>query len=54
MITPTAFFVPLPGHDSVDRELGPLYDCTWAPELGVTVKFVNEAVEEVGPRNIIG
>lgn len=53
MITPTTFFVPLPGRDSVDRELGPLYDCTWAPELGLAVKFVNEAVVEVGPQNII-
>ncbi len=53
MITPTTLFVPNPFRGSTDRVIGPLYNCTWEPELGLTVKFVNEAIEEVGPQDII-
>nr|WP_232005815.1 hypothetical protein [Mycobacteroides abscessus] len=53
MITPTTFFVPYPFRGSSDRVIGPLYNSTWEPELGLTVKFVNEAIEEVGPQDII-
>ncbi|WP_407665834.1 DUF6985 domain-containing protein [Mycolicibacterium aubagnense] len=33
--------------------IGLLFDCTWEPELGVAVKFVDETVAEVGPQDIV-
>jgi len=35
------------------RVVGLLFDCSWEPELGLAVKFVNEAVDEVGPQDIV-
>jgi hypothetical protein len=35
------------------RVVGLLLECSWEPELGVAVKFVNEAVDEVGPQDIV-
>lgn len=52
MITPTAFYIREPRITDA-RVVGFLYNCTWEPELGLAVKFVNEAVEEVGPQDII-
>jgi hypothetical protein len=51
LVIPTNFFVPLAFSD--DRVIGLLYDCTWEPELGLAVKFVNETIEEVGPQDIV-
>jgi hypothetical protein len=36
-----------------DRVVGVLFQCTWEPELGLAVKFVNEEVEEVGTQDIV-
>jgi len=36
-----------------DRIVGVLFQCTWEPELGLAVKFVNEEVEEVGTQDIV-
>ncbi|WP_425557580.1 DUF6985 domain-containing protein [Herbaspirillum huttiense] len=33
--------------------VGVLFQCTWEPELGLAVKFVNEEVEEVGTQDIV-
>lgn len=35
------------------RVVGILLECSWEPELGLAVKFVNEAVDEVGPQDIV-
>jgi hypothetical protein len=52
MVTPTTLFISEPLL-SDDRVIGLLYDCTWEPELGLAVKFVNETIEEVGPQDIV-
>ncbi|CPX14671.1 DUF6985 domain-containing protein [Mycobacteroides abscessus] len=51
LVKPTDFFVQL--AFSADRVIGLLYDCTWDADLGLAVKFVNEAIEEVGPQDIV-
>lgn len=38
---------------SGDRVVGLLFSCSWAPQLGLAVKFLNEAIEEVGPQDIV-
>ncbi len=38
---------------SGDRVIGLLFSCSWEPELGAAVKFVNEEVEEVGTQDIV-
>ncbi|WGI34409.1 hypothetical protein QDT91_08750 [Mycolicibacterium aubagnense] len=53
LLTPTTFFVPVPACNSDERVIGLLFDCTWEPELGVAVKFVDETVAEVGPQDIV-
>lgn len=52
LVTPTELVVREPVVSN-DRVIGLLYDCTWEPELGLAVKFVNETVEEVGPQDIV-
>lgn len=51
LVTPTGFLVQLAFSDN--GVIGMLYDCSWAPDLGLAVKFVNEAIEEVGPQDIV-
>lgn len=51
-VTPTTLFIVEPLL-SDDRVIGLLYNCTWAPELGLAVKIVNESIDEVGPQNIV-
>ncbi|WP_195173542.1 DUF6985 domain-containing protein [Mycobacteroides abscessus] len=51
LVEPTDFFIQLGFSD--DRVVGFLYNCTWEPDLGLAVKFVNETIEEVGPQDII-
>ncbi|MDM2082852.1 DUF6985 domain-containing protein [Mycobacteroides abscessus] len=53
LLTPTTFFVPIPQRNADERVVGILFDCTWEPELGLAVKFVNEKVVEVGPQDIV-
>jgi hypothetical protein len=53
LLTPTTFFGPIPPRNSDERVIGILFDCTWEPELGLAVKFVNEKVDEVGPQDIV-
>lgn len=36
-----------------DRVVGLLFDCSWEPDLGLAVKFVNEVIDEVGPQDIV-
>lgn len=38
---------------SSDRIVGLLFSCSWDPELGLAVKFLNESVGEVGPQDIV-
>ena len=38
---------------SEDRIVGLLFTCSWEPELGLAVKFVNELIEEVGTQDIV-
>lgn len=38
---------------SNERVVGLLFDCRWAPSLGLAVRFVNETIEEVGPQDIV-
>ncbi len=38
---------------SGERVIGLLFDCSWEPNLGLAVKFVNEEVEQVGPQDIV-
>lgn len=52
MVTPTTLFVRDPFF-SEDRVIGLLYECTWAPELGLAVKFVDETLDDVGPQDIV-
>jgi hypothetical protein len=40
-------------YSSADRVIGLLFSCSWDPELGLAVKFLNEAIEEVGPQDIV-
>ena len=40
-------------HGSADRVVGLLFSCSWAPQLGLAVKFFNESIEEVGPQDIV-
>jgi hypothetical protein len=40
-------------YEPDQRVVGILFDCSWQPELGVAVKFVNEEVDEVGPQDIV-
>ena len=40
-------------YDSEDRVVGLLFSCSWDPELGLAVKFLNEEIEEVGPQDIV-
>lgn len=53
LLTPTTFFVPLPGRNFDERVIGLLFACMWEPELGLAVKFVNEQVAEVGPQDVV-
>ncbi|ART70529.1 hypothetical protein BTO20_20065 [Mycobacterium dioxanotrophicus] len=53
LVTPDFFQVPLPRRGSTDRVVALTYNCSWDVELGLAVKFVNEAVAEVGPQNIV-
>lgn len=39
--------------DSGERIVGLLYSCSWEPELGLAVKFVNELIDEVGTQDIV-
>lgn len=52
LVTPTTLFVCEPLLTD-DRVIGLLYDCAWEPQLGLAVKIVNEAIEEVGPQDIV-
>ena len=36
-----------------ERIVGLLFDCSWEPDLGLAVKFVNESIDEVGPQDIV-
>lgn len=38
---------------SDNRIVGLLLSCSWEPELGLAVKFVNEVIDEVGPQDIV-
>jgi hypothetical protein len=38
---------------SGDRVIGLLFSCSWEPELGAAVRFVNEEIEEVGTQDIV-
>lgn len=38
---------------SGERVVGLLFTCSWEPELGLAVKFVDEEIEEVGPQDIV-
>ncbi|WP_078325177.1 DUF6985 domain-containing protein [Mycobacteroides salmoniphilum] len=51
LVKPTDLFVQLAFSDQ--RVIGLLYNCTWDVDLGLAVKFVNEAIEEVGPQDIV-
>lgn len=53
LLTATTFFVPVPPRNSDERVIGLLFDCTWEPELGLAVKFVNEKTVGVGPQDIV-
>ncbi|MEN3225150.1 MULTISPECIES: DUF6985 domain-containing protein [Mycolicibacterium] len=53
LVTPDFFQVPLPRRGLTDRVVALMYNCSWDVELGLAVKFVNEAVAEVGPQNIV-
>ena len=35
------------------RIVGLLFNCSWAPELGLAVKFIDELIVEVGPQDIV-
>ena len=35
-----------------DRVVGLIFICSWEPELGLAVRFVNEHIDEVGPQDI--
>lgn len=51
LVTPTIFLVRKQLGSSVDRTIGLLYECTWAVDLGLAVKLVNEVVTDVGPQS---
>lgn len=36
-----------------DSVVGLLLTCSWEPELGLAVKFIGDAVSEVGPQDIV-
>lgn len=38
---------------SGDRVVGLMFTCSWEPELGLAVKFMNEHIDEVGPQDIV-
>jgi hypothetical protein len=39
--------------ESGERVVGLMFNCSWEPELGLAVKFVNEVIEEVGTQDIV-
>lgn len=51
LVTPTIFLVRKQLGSSVDRTIGLLCECTWAVDLGLAVKLVNEVVTDVGPQS---
>lgn len=52
LLVPVGVNVPQ-SLDSEERVVGVLFDCSWAPELGLAVKFVNEEIRDIGPQNIV-
>ena len=52
LIKPTELIVQQ-SFSSGDRIVGLLFTCSWEPELGLAVKFVNELIEEVGTQDIV-
>lgn len=52
LVSPRTILVAEP-LGSNDRVIGLLYDCTWDPELGLGVKFVNEAIVAVGSQDVV-
>ncbi|WP_071849853.1 hypothetical protein [Duganella sp. HH105] len=52
LITPTQLIIQQ-SFSTGDRVVGLLYMCSWEPELGLAVKFVNGSIDEVGTQDII-
>lgn len=52
LVEPEAVIVQDP-LGSLDRVVGLLCSCSWDPQLGVAVKFVNEVVSDVGVQDIV-
>ncbi|MFV8308223.1 DUF6985 domain-containing protein [Mycobacteroides chelonae] len=53
LVTPDFLLVANSLRASNDRVVALLYNCTWAVDLGLAVKFVNECVNEVGAQNLV-
>lgn len=51
VLTPTHVIFPI--VQQCGRTVGLLFDCTWDPELGVGVRLVDEAVQDVGTQDIV-
>jgi len=52
LIKPTQVIIQQ-SFSSNQRVVGVLFDCSWEPELGLAVKFVNSDLDEVGPQDIV-
>lgn len=48
----TQIFIPYSFGEDI-RKVGLLFNCTWEPEHGLAVKFINEEIVEVGYQDII-
>jgi hypothetical protein len=52
LIAPTELIVQQ-SLGSKQRVIGLLFRCSWDPELGLAVKFVDERIHEIGPQDIV-
>jgi hypothetical protein len=52
LLTPTQLFIQR-AFGKPTRIVGLLFNCSWEPELGLAVKFVDEKIVDIGPQDIV-
>ena len=53
LVIPAEVIVQRSIGEARERIIGLLFTCTWEPELGLAVKFINEQLREVGTQDIV-
>lgn len=53
LLTPSEVIIQESSSTLPERIVGLLFDCTWEPNLGLAVKFVDERLSAVGTQDIV-